>query len=229
MPGCRRFNLDGSACRNTLQAGFDCGRHTARSLSASTGTPRSAADAAVADHNPFGTPLRVSDTLGRCCPDHPPPPVVTPGETWLMDVDGTLCDVSDAAKHLDPATPGYSKKYAMVRFHEAGLLAPPNPPVVDLARQVHAAGGRVVVVTARSGRWAAPTTLWLADNNIPFEQVHSRLEGDGRPDAVVKAEILEQLRADGHRVAAAVDDNPVVIGTWCHAGIPVVTVPRDWS
>lgn len=65
---------------------------------------------------------------------------------------------------------------------------------------------------------------WLTKHDIPWDAFHIRAD-DGRPDVVVKRDILlHQLRP--HRdVVHAWDDNPNVIALWKEYGIPVTTVP----
>jgi hypothetical protein len=108
-------------------------------------------------------------------------------------------------------------------YHDATAQAAPIDWVLALAR-IEARSGHVVVVTARDERWRAVTEAWLAAHPIPHTELLMRAAGDQRHDAVVKADILTDLRTR-FDVRLAVDDRPSVVDFWRASGVPTVHVP----
>ncbi|MEN3586721.1 hypothetical protein AAH978_21615 [Streptomyces sp. ZYX-F-203] len=138
----------------------------------------------------------------------------------IFDVDGTLVDVS-GIRHLIDGPGGFAA------FHLAGASCPAHPHVVEAAREAHAEGRAVLVVSGRERRWERLTSMWLALHEVPSDGLWMRRLGDYRPDYVVKREILASLRRR-YDVVRAWDDNPNVIRLWQEEGIPVEVVP-GWT
>jgi uncharacterized HAD superfamily protein len=136
-----------------------------------------------------------------------------------FDLDGTLCDTS-AIVHL---VEGPDKDFPA--FHAASADCPPNAQVVAAAREQRELGRAILVVTSREFIWRDLTLDWLVRHDIPYDALHMRIVGDYRKDVVVKAEILQQIVADGHTVLAAWDDKDEVIDLWRENGIDVHVVP----
>jgi len=138
-------------------------------------------------------------------------------EAVLVDCDGTLVDVTGIRHLLDG--PG-----RFDAFHRESVNCPPNQWVIDEVRAQHAAGRAVLVVTARQARYRNLTAFWLAMHGVPSDAMWMRATNDGRPDRVVKAEILVRIRTRW-RPVLAFDDNPNVVALWEAEGIPVTIVP----
>jgi FMN phosphatase YigB (HAD superfamily) len=136
----------------------------------------------------------------------------------LFDVDGTLCDVRGIRHYVTPPNKDFHA------FHMASQFCPPNPEVVQRAREAKAKGKAVLVVTARMARYRTLTRKWLESCEIPYDALRTRREGDFRKDAVIKREILAELRLD-FDIDEAHDDNPAVAAVWEEEGIKVNLVP----
>lgn len=162
-------------------------------------------------------PCAPSSTSVRGCP------LASLPEASIFDMDGTLCNVTSIRHHVigGPAN-GYRKNFHA--FHREAVNCPPNPHVVQAAREEHEAGRAVLVVTAREALWRNPTAFWLALYEVPSEAMWMRALGDYRPDHVVKREILAKIRAS-YRPTRAWDDNPAVVELWESEQIPVTVVP----
>lgn len=139
----------------------------------------------------------------------------------IVDVDGTLVNTSDIV-HLVLAKP---KKYD--QFHYASVFCDPHDWVVEKVREHFLAGDKILIVTARKFRWREITINWLANQNVPYDEIHMRRDDDNRQDRLVKLEILEKLR-ESYEIVHAYDDNPNVIALWEEQGIPVTVVP-GWA
>jgi phosphoglycolate phosphatase-like HAD superfamily hydrolase len=138
----------------------------------------------------------------------------------IFDVDGTLADVSGIRHYVldDPRRKNFEK------FHAASVYMPAHADVLELARQYHADGYAIVIVTARKERWRYVTATWLQKWDVPFDHLLMRRDDDTRRDVEVKREILAKIR-QRYDVILAVDDNPSVIALWESEGIPVRLVP----
>lgn len=148
----------------------------------------------------------------------------------IVDVDGTLCDVSSALHHI--TTPGVTKDFDA--FHEAAARCPATPWVLNWCAQQRAAGHTLIVVTGRMYRHSQSTILWLGsylgdDWHGPF----MRGDDDYRPDTEVKRDIHALLTSPnyyGWDIVGAIDDRPSVIALWRSLGIPTTAVYRpDWE
>lgn len=142
----------------------------------------------------------------------------------LVDVDGTLCDVSSVRYHVNPSDPRFSGRKRFDRFHAASIDCPPNRTATLLVQRAQAAGVDVVVVTARKWRWLYHTILWLDEHEVAYDDLHMRGDDDNRPDTEVKADILARIRRRWTPILA-VDDNPAVCALWQAEGIPTLRIP----
>ncbi|MFG2512661.1 hypothetical protein [Streptomyces sp. NPDC048584] len=135
----------------------------------------------------------------------------------IFDADGTLVDV-EPIRHLIKGPGGFTA------FHRASIDCQPHQYVVDAAREAHAKGRAVLIVTGRDRRWERLTAMWLALHGVPSDGLWMRGRGDYRPDYVIKRELLRSIRRR-YNVVRAWDDNPNVIRLWHEENIPVEVVP----
>src|SRR5690606_10458301 len=98
-------------------------------------------------------------------------------------------------------------------FHRESVNCPPVYETVGHVYRWISEGYRILIVTARSERYYAPTAWWLAENHIPHDELYMRAEHDFRPDYVIKSEILERI-SKRYEVVHAIDDNPSVVALW---------------
>lgn len=142
-------------------------------------------------------------------------------EAVIVDVDGTLCDVSSVRHHVAARPKNFDA------FHAASAQCPPIAQAVAFVEKHHAAGRTVVVVTARRYQWETLTHDWLTRHlPVPFVGPFMRGDLDNRPDVEVKRDIHEILLRDhGFRIVEAIDDNPSIVALWQELGIPTTVVP----
>ena len=147
----------------------------------------------------------------------------------LVDVDGTLVDVSGILHYVDGSL-GTTKAGKPIKnfdkFHASSAFCPPNQQAIDYCERAHAAGHAIVIVTARMDQWRTATIEWLnAELDVPYVGPHMRRDRDYRKDVVVKTEIHAKL-TDRYDIVGAIDDNPNVIALWESLRIPTEVVPR---
>lgn len=145
----------------------------------------------------------------------------------IVDVDGTLCDVSTALHHI--TTPGQTKNFDA--FHSDAMHCPPTGWVLDWCEVHRREGHELIVVTGRKYRWEHETRRWLDRHLDNYHGPFMRGDDDGRADTAVKWDIHEMLVSDyKFDIVAAIDDRPAVIALWESLGIPTTTVYRpDWA
>jgi len=135
----------------------------------------------------------------------------------LVDMDGTLCDVS-AVVHLQAEPDGFNA------FHEACAQCPPHHAVIEWCLDQHSLGHSILIVTGRDA-WARELTEhWLSEHlPVPSEGLQMRPDGDFRSNTRLKREIHSQL-ALTYEIRAAIDDDPEIVELWQEFGIPVAIV-----
>jgi hypothetical protein len=72
--------------------------------------------------------------------------------------------------------------------------------------------------------WRDLSLDWLVAHDIPYDALVMRVVGDYRADHVVKAEMLDQLLADGFAVTEAWEDSADIVELWESRGITVHAV-----
>ena len=86
--------------------------------------------------------------------------------------------------------------------------------VADLARTLKAAGKKIVVVTGRDGSCLDLTKEWLDENNIPFDDIFIRPEGNMEKDSKIKRDIYYNNIKGKYFVEFVVDDRDQVVEMW---------------
>ena len=139
----------------------------------------------------------------------------------LVDMDGTLCDVS-AVVHLQGEPDGFTS------FHEACTQCPPHEAVIQWCLDHHHRGHAILIVTGRDAWTRELTEQWLSEHlPVPIGGLHMRPDGDFRSNAHIKREIHSRL-ALTYEICAAIDDDPEIVELWQELGIPVAMV-FDWG
>lgn len=136
-------------------------------------------------------------------------------EAVIVDVDGTLCDVSSIAHLVE----GEDRDFHA--FHAASADCPPHAAVVEAVRARREAGSGVLLVTSREFIWRDLTLDWLNQHAIAYDELVMRIVGDYRPDHVVKAEMLDDLGSRGWEVTDAWEDRDDIAELWESRGITV--------
>jgi predicted kinase len=127
----------------------------------------------------------------------------------LVDIDGTV------------ALKGARSPFDETRVHEDR----PNTLVIEVVRQEHAAGKRVVFMSGRTDACREATEEWLRVHvGVPWEALHMRPAGDMRKDSVVKRELFDQHVRDRYDVRRVYDDRGQVVAMWRSLGLTCLAV-----
>lgn len=133
----------------------------------------------------------------------------------IFDIDGTLanCEHRQAFLRVKPRN--------WKAFKNAIHLDTPRHDIIWFANILYSIGNRIIIATARSEDEREATEKWLKDvaELTCFEKIYMRETGDYRDDAIVKMEILEQMRNDGYNPTVVFDDRDRVVKAWREAGL----------
>lgn len=145
----------------------------------------------------------------RYVPDENLPPCI------VVDVDGTLAEMYNRGP-FEWAKVGQDKP----RKHVIELIN----AYIDRYPSVS-----IVVVSGRDGVCEPETRQWLLANDILFDDLFMRAQGDQCKDCIVKDEILTNEVSKLYNVLFWVDDRPCVIRMLKDKGINVIDVSKDYQ
>lgn len=117
----------------------------------------------------------------------------------IFDIDGTLADPKDRLHFLE--------KKDWNSFYDACLNDAPIHHVIYLLQELKK-NHRIIILTGRPERIKDKTLHWLKANNISFDEIYFRKNGDHRPDYEIKEEMLKALNRP---IWFAVDDRKQVV------------------
>lgn len=156
---------------------------------------------------------------------------------FVFDLDGTLADLNHRLHHIKPpidprtiAPSDVQEKYKDWRpnwdaFFDDCDKDEPISWVINLAR-MSANHGFILILSGRSDRVQGKTELWLKENNVPFNLLLMRKEGDHRPDDQIKKEIMASFlinhNLSTHDIEFIVDDRQRVVDMWRQEGFNVL-------
>lgn len=76
----------------------------------------------------------------------------------------------------------------------------------------------------RNGKFRSITEEWLTKNNIVYQDLYMRLEGDFRKDVIIKSEIYENNIKNKVNVLFVLDDRNQVVDFWRSQGLTCLQV-----
>lgn len=148
---------------------------------------------------------------------------MTPAPAVIVDVDGTLCDVS-GIRHLVMGE-NKKRKGSFHDFHVQSEHCPPNRMAIDYVTRKFDSGHTILVVSGRQERYRDLTHRYVTRHMPrPWAGLWMRPDSDYRADTAVKREIFDQL-SKRWTISSAIDDRPEVIALWKSLGLEVVVVP----
>lgn len=126
----------------------------------------------------------------------------------IVDIDGTLAHIVDRSP------------YDWSRVSEDELDEGVRH-VVNHARN----DSTVIVLSGRDGSCYDDTYNWLVENDIKFDFLFMREEGDNRPDWIIKYELFQKHVAGRYRIRYVLDDRDQVVNLWRNKlGLPTYQV-----
>ena len=129
-------------------------------------------------------------------------------EAIIVDMDGTLANIGDRSP--------YDSSRADIDTV--------NDSVASVLSMAYGHGYEVIILTGRHGEDLPVTEKWLEENNINYDQILIRAEGDTRKDYIVKRELYDNNIRGKYNVKFVMDDRPQVCREWRRIGLPVLQV-----
>lgn len=144
-------------------------------------------------------------------PSLPAPYAGTPDKpkAFMFDVDGTLAHMNG--------------KRGPFEWHNVHL-DDVDPVVSAVADALWVAKNDILVMSGRDSAAREATAEWLALNDIMFDKLFMRADGDMRPDNIVKAELFDTHVRDNYDVVGVFDDRWQVCEMWLNMGLKVFNV-----
>ncbi len=134
-------------------------------------------------------------------------------QAYLFDIDGTLADMV-ARGPFEWSKVGNDN---------------PRHQVVDTLQALYGCGYRIIVMSGRDAVCKPETIDWLDRNEIPFDEIFMRPEGDMRKDNIVKQELFDKHVRFNYDVVAVFDDRQQVVDMWRAMGVDCFQVqPGDF-
>ena len=142
--------------------------------------------------------------------------------TVIFDVDGTLADCSHRLPHIL----GLKKDWPA--FFKDIALDKPIQPIIDLLITLEASN-RIVLCSGRPMEHFKATLDWVQEHvgGDYVSGIYMRTTGDYRKDHIIKAELLDKIKADGYDPWLVVDDRSSVVAMWREKGL-VCLQCREW-
>jgi predicted kinase len=126
----------------------------------------------------------------------------------LVDIDGTL-------GHMDGKRGPFEwSKVEQDRCDEV------VKQIVDGFAGTH----EVILLSGRDSVCRSETLRWLDYNDVYYDNLYMRSEGDMRKDSIIKRELFDNHIRDKYNVVCVIDDRPQVIRQWMLMGLKVINV-----
>ena len=125
----------------------------------------------------------------------------------LCDIDGTLATIGDRAKILE------KDKLTEKEYDEFNAQSESSSCIEDIAniiRNLKDAETKIYLITAREKKWKKITQSWLKLNEIPYDNLLMRNDGDKNSDADVKLKIVKEY-VNPKRVWFVLEDRDDVV------------------
>lgn len=131
----------------------------------------------------------------------------------IVDLDGTIADCSHRLHHIQGAKKDFTKFYSEV------LQDTPIPDTLQLVKELHELGHKLIFCTGRSEECRLDTQKRLDRYFTPHEYtLYMRLIGDFRPDHIIKPERMKMVGICPESTLLVLEDRDSVVKSWRHAG-----------
>jgi beta-phosphoglucomutase-like phosphatase (HAD superfamily) len=144
----------------------------------------------------------------------------------IFDLDGTIALI-DHRRHFVEGKGSKATDEEWRCFFAACVDDKPNTPVIETLRALRAQGYCIIILSGRSDEVDKETKTWLMDNEVPYDELHMRPEGNYEPDQIWKARFLRKF--DPETILCVFDDRQKVVDMWRSKGITCFQVaPGDF-
>lgn len=148
-------------------------------------------------------------------------------KTYIVDVDGTLADLTHRLHFIQGPTKEWDK------FFDACVDDAPIRDVIDVVRTLGLCQlgsdplPEIIYLTGRPERVRRETQIWMSQYFLPTGRLIMRRDGDHRPDTQAKRELMEDILAEGGRIAGVFEDRVSVVKLWREMGLTVFQLNHE--
>lgn len=139
----------------------------------------------------------------------------------IVDIDGTISDPSHRLHHVTGDNRNWNAFFSEM---DKDACHEPIRKLIEILIQKTP----IVLCSGRPEDYRNETEMWLASNLILYNKLYMRPSGDMRADHIVKAELLDKIRANGYEPWLVIDDRPTVVKMWREKGLTCLQC-RDWN
>jgi hypothetical protein len=125
----------------------------------------------------------------------------------IVDIDGTLA-------HMKNRSP-----FDWNRVDEDEV-----DEIIKGISNTYSNSGKVIIMSGRDGICRDKTIKWLEDNNIIYDMLFMRAEGDFRKDSIVKRELFDNNIKDKYYIEYVLDDRLQTVNMWRSIGLKCLQV-----
>lgn len=130
-------------------------------------------------------------------------------DCYMFDIDGTLARMGDRSPY----------DWSKVGIDKA------DETVVSILRAIrYLYGSEIVIMSGRDSSCRIETQEWLSRNEIDYDFLYMRPEGDMRKDVEVKEELYNNHIKGKYNVLGVFDDRLQVCRLWYKLGLPLFRV-----
>jgi hypothetical protein len=139
---------------------------------------------------------------------------------WVFDIDGTVAN-GDHRKYLLSTLSGQRK---WDEWYKLAYLDLPHRDIIDFTHVAKMISMPVMMCTGRQDECRETTVRWLYDHYVIYDRLYMRTTGDHRDDAVIKLELVNQMKSDGFNPVLAFEDRDRVVKMWRDLGVRCLQV-----
>jgi len=135
----------------------------------------------------------------------------------IFDIDGTISDDSHRQPILNrnnPITPEDWEDY-----HSACIDDKPFGVVCEIMRDFFKSGHKIILITGRDEKYMAQTRLWFLEQELDFDLMIMRPNGNRDSSVKLKRDIYENDIKDNYQVEAVFEDRKRVVDMWRGLGL----------
>jgi phosphoglycolate phosphatase-like HAD superfamily hydrolase len=138
----------------------------------------------------------------------------------IVDVDGTIAKVGDRIKYLQQEPKDWDS------FYKDSFQDEPIPEMVALIIRL-SRNYEIVFCTGRREMVREVTLQWINKKTfglIKYMKLLMRKDGDLRPDAIVKPELVREAGIDFNDISFVLEDRSKVVKAWRELGVRCLQV-----